>query len=74
MQPQRQGWKAAVSSPPCPPTQRPSHQVGGWQSTLIGQLRRPVHWKQREHGFPSQKEMIPISPHKWAPAAVMSRG
>lgn len=77
MQPQRQGWKAAVSSPPCPPTQRPSHQVGGWQSTLIGQLRPPVHWKQRAHGFPSQKKMISISsisPHKCTPAAVMSRG
>lgn len=66
MQPQRQDWKAAVSSPP---TQRPSHQVGGRQSTLIGQLRPPVHWKQREHGFPSQKKMISISssPHTNVP-------
>lgn len=62
--PQRQGWEAAVSSPPCPPTQRPSHQVGGWQSTLIGQLRPPVHWKQQVHGFPSQKMIsISSSPH-----------
>lgn len=57
---QRQDWKAAVSSPSCPPTQRPSHQVGSWQSTLIGQLGPLVHWKQRRQGFASQK-MISIS-------------
>lgn len=42
MQPQKQGWKATASFPLRPPTQRPSHQVGGWQSTLIGQLMPPV--------------------------------
>lgn len=78
MQPQRRGWKAAVSSPPCPPTQRPSHQVGGRQSTLIGQLRPPVRWKQRAHGFSQPKEEddfhLLISPHQRTTAAVMSRG
>ena len=78
MQRQRRGWRAAVSSPPCPPTQRPSHQVGGWQSTLIGQLRPPVRWKQRAHGFSQPKEEddfhLLISPHQRTPAAVMSRG
>lgn len=26
---------------PTPPTRRPSHQVGSWQPSLIGQLRLP---------------------------------
>lgn len=37
--------EAAESSPLFPPTRSPSHQVGGRQSTLIGQLRLPVPCK-----------------------------
>lgn len=64
-----------MSSPPCPPTQEPSHQVGGWQVHFYWPAENayPVETARAQFFQPKDDDFhLLISPHERTPATVMS--